>query len=445
MRAERAVGVMTGAVMIIALPALLAVGVPSLRLGFDIPAGSTVAVTARLMTELFAAALLAQRYRRTASRLDLGLAGALGLMAAADLASVVVGESALPKIAAPQLTYELLGAGLLVAAAVVPRRPLALRSPRRRAVTVAAVIAAVAIVALYARLVVDDHPDVAVVRAATCALLALGSLVLGMRSDSGQDGMARWLSAALVLSALAQLQLLMLPAEAPAVFGWSDVLGLAAAVYLLVAVIDGINADQRRAAEQSVAAERRRMARELHDGLAQEVAFISAQTRHLAEDWQDERARLIATSAQRALDDSRVIIGALTRAPGMPLGASLAEQAREFARRWGVTVELAIEDEIDVAPEKEHAILRIVGEALSNAARHAEASTVRIRVRDRDGQLHVAVRDDGRGFDTEAEAMSGGFGLRSMQERAQLLGAELQLESRPGHGTRVEIALACGS
>jgi signal transduction histidine kinase len=191
-----------------------------------------------------------------------------------------------------------------------------------------------------------------------------------------------------------------------------------------------------------VADERRRVARDLHDGLAQEVAFIASQTKHLAVQSGDQRLDEIAVAAERALDDSRAVVGALTRSSGMPLNASIALQAQEFARRWGLRVQLALEPEVTAAPAKEEAILRILGEALSNAARHAEASTVDISLDHRSGPLRVAVSDDGRGFDAEEECLAArGFGLRTMCERARLVGGDVRFVSEPGRGTRVEIAI----
>jgi signal transduction histidine kinase len=105
-------------------------------------------------------------------------------------------------------------------------------------------------------------------------------------------------------------------------------------------------------------------------------------------------------------------------------------------------VEISLQPEVDVAPDKEEAILRIVGEALANAARHANARTVNIRLGNVDGSLRVAVSDDGRGFDSDDEELAErGFGLRSMRERAQLIGGHVNLNSQPGAGTRVEIGI----
>jgi signal transduction histidine kinase len=200
---------------------------------------------------------------------------------------------------------------------------------------------------------------------------------------------------------------------------------------------------RRRLEEAAIAEERRRLARDLHDGLVQDLAFIASQSKYLATRLDEDRLGMIASAAQRALDDSRFVVGALGRASGQPLRASIALQAHEFARRWGLNIRVAVADDMDLAPDKEQAILRIVGEALSNAARHAEATTVDIEVGNRDGHSWVAVSDDGRGFDpVAAQADERGFGLRSMRERAELVGGDLRFDSEPGSGTRVEIALS---
>jgi signal transduction histidine kinase len=452
MKALRGLGSVSAVVLLAAMLSVLVAAIPSLHLAVGGPVAATIVITARGMAELFAALLAAQRFRRTASRRDLGVAVGLGVMAVTDLV-FSLGRATLAADAASAvavLPYQLVGAGLLAAAALVPDRPLSRRGHQRLVIAGVAVIG----IGVLAMQTVGLPPgerdiggagplDVVPLRIVTCALLTVAAAGLGWGRRHGRDPLMRWLGAALALAALAQLQRIVVPADAAPVFTWANVLQLGAAAALVAGAIEEIRGYQRRLGELAVADERRRIARDLHDGLAQEVAFIASQSRYLAErSGGDERLELIALSAERALDDSRFVIGALTRVSGQPLGASLAMQAREFARRWGVDVTLEIQDDVDVAPEKEQAILKIVGEALSNAARHAHASTVSICLGDRDGRLYVAVHDDGRGFDADAErAAARGFGLRSMRERAQLVGGDLWLESQPGGGTRVELAL----
>jgi signal transduction histidine kinase len=124
------------------------------------------------------------------------------------------------------------------------------------------------------------------------------------------------------------------------------------------------------------------------------------------------------------------------------VGVSIAQHAQELALRWGLDVRVDVRDHVDVLPEKQQEVLRIVGEALSNAARHADATTISVHIGGRGGRLLVAISDDGRGFDADEERVAArGFGLRSMRERAQLLGGDVRLASEPGSGTRVEIAI----
>jgi signal transduction histidine kinase len=452
MKALRGLGWVSAAVFIAALLSLLVAVIPSLRHAVGGPAAATIVITARGMAELFAALLAAQRFRRTASRRDFGVAVGLGVMAIADVV-FSLGRATLAADAASAvavLPYQLVGAGLLAAAAWMPDRPLSRRGRQRLVLAgVAGIGLGVLATQTAGLLPATRQPGgaeplhVVPLRIATSALLAVAAAGLARGPSPRHDPLIRWLGAALALGALAQLQRIAVPGDVAPAFTWANVLQLGAAAALVTGAIEEIRGYQRRLSEMAVAGERRRIARDLHDGVAQEVAFIASQTRYLAErSGGDERLELIASSAQRALEDSRFVIGALTRESGQPLGASLAMQAREFARRWGVVVRLEIQDDVDVAPEKEQAILKIVGEALSNAARHAQASTVSICVGDRDGHLHVAVHDDGRGFDADVERVAArGFGLRSMRERAQLVGGDLWFESQPGRGTLVELAL----
>lgn len=439
---------------------LLAVGcsalvtaVPSLRLQLASPAADAVGTVALGIAELAVAILAGQRFRRTASRTDFGIAVGLGVMAVVDvvlpLARATFALDAVP--AGTAVAYHVVGACVLAVAAVAPGGPLVRRS-RRLGVAVVAAVAGISL-GMLALQRIDAIPGLRpgpggeplgadLLHAAAFALLAVAAAGLAGRRERRADPLPRWLSAALALAALAEIERAAIPAPPAHAFTWVQLLQLAAAAAMLLACLEEVRAYHRGLAELAVSGERRRMARELHDGLAQEVAYVASQTKHLATHSQDERLQLIAAAAERALDDSRYVVGALRRASGQPLSASIALQAQEFARRWGLTVELSLQPEVDVAPEKEEAILRIVGEALSNAARHAHARTVNIRLGDVDGSVRVAVSDDGDGFDADAKRFAErGFGLRSMRERAQLVGGDVHLESQPGAGTRVDIAI----
>jgi signal transduction histidine kinase len=105
-------------------------------------------------------------------------------------------------------------------------------------------------------------------------------------------------------------------------------------------------------------------------------------------------------------------------------------------------LELELDDEVDADPETRRELLRILGEAISNATHHGKASKIYIRLSS-EPALRLAIADDGCGFDAGGGAppSNGGFGLTSMRERAEALGGELRVHSRQGEGTEVEVVL----
>jgi len=118
---------------------------------------------------------------------------------------------------------------------------------------------------------------------------------------------------------------------------------------------------------------------------------------------------------------------------------ALEELCRAYRERLGVTVDADL-DPVELAPPVEHAVLRIVQEALANAVKHAQPNRIRLRLDREDGQVAVTVSDDGGGFDP-ARAERHGMGLGLMRERVAELGGTFQLHSTPGEGTTVRILL----
>jgi NarL family two-component system sensor histidine kinase YdfH len=206
-----------------------------------------------------------------------------------------------------------------------------------------------------------------------------------------------------------------------------------------------------RVQDLTLAAERQRMARELHDTLAQGLAGLilqlEAANSHLASG-RAERAKEILvqamTRARNTLADARRAISDLRQGAAVPedLSEAVREEADHFATATGIacTLDLAtlppLPDDI-----REHA-LRVVSEGLTNVARHAQASQVWIRLASGDGCLEVEVRDDGVGFDpADAAAQSGHYGLLGMRERARLAGGTLVVESVAGKGTTLHLSV----
>jgi signal transduction histidine kinase len=201
------------------------------------------------------------------------------------------------------------------------------------------------------------------------------------------------------------------------------------AVLLWAAVLEVAGAVARRATES----ERRRIARDLHDGVAQELAFIRRRAaRMIGQPDADD----IAVAAERALIDSRWAIEHLARAPDEPLERVLERHAAVIAARTGVAVTFSTTGSADVGPEVSEALARILGEAVANA-RHGNATRVHVELSA--GPLRLRVIDDGTGFDPTLCAP--GFGIGGMRERAALVGGELSVRSGPGSGTEVAVEL----
>jgi signal transduction histidine kinase len=191
----------------------------------------------------------------------------------------------------------------------------------------------------------------------------------------------------------------------------------------------------------AMAEERRRIARELHDGLAHELAFIASKThRSPSADFAPVDLHELAGAADRALDEARRAITVLSTSRHQPLEIALAQTAEDLGARLGVAVALDLARGIDVPGEVTENLLRIVREAITNAAVHGGPNRVVVRLSAQDG-VKLVVEDDGCGFDTRLAERSGGFGLLSMKERAASIGARFSVESSPARGTRVEVVV----
>jgi signal transduction histidine kinase len=208
----------------------------------------------------------------------------------------------------------------------------------------------------------------------------------------------------------------------------------------------------------AVVRERLRMARDLHDTLAHSLMGLLTEIRLLRKLTDTNpgaiREELINAekAAQEGLREARAAIAAVryNTVSDIGLGASLAQLLKRFEERRGVAVAFDRDGFADsLADSRAETLYRIVEEALHNVDRHAGATRVeasaRVERRPIAGAspidaLVVSITDDGRGFDVAAPR-PGHFGLRGMQEQAELIGARLEIASRPGEGTRVTVEM----
>jgi signal transduction histidine kinase len=416
---------------------------------------------------LLGAVLLAHRFRRSGLLGDLLLLAALAVLAAADLllsvapALVGTGPTALSTWAL--LTARLLATALFAAAAAAPS--MRLRAPHRAAaVTLGACAAALVLLsggalllgealppAVTAAVPPASHPLVAgqplllAGQLAGMALFASAAVGFARAARTRDDEFLAWLAAAAVLGAFARLHYFLYPSLFTDVVYTGDVFILGFHVVLLAAAVREIRAYHLELADAAVLQERRRIARDLHDGLAQDLAFIASRVRVLERD-PAARVRLdqLTSAAERALDDSRAAIAALTRPLDEPLDAALARNASEVAERLGGRADLDLEAGVDVPPSTRESLVRVVRESVTNAVRHGGARRVAVSLAHGE-DLRLTIADDGCGFDPAARPArpDSGFGLLSMSERAEALGGALAIRSAPGWGTTIEVVLPC--
>lgn len=205
-----------------------------------------------------------------------------------------------------------------------------------------------------------------------------------------------------------------------------------------------------RTLELTVATEERhRIAREFHDTLEQDLAGIELQMDAAADTTHDDRCRTVLEKQRgllsRLRQETHDFLWDL-RDPARVEGAlaeSLAAQAAYLQSGTSVPLRLSSDETVGrVRADVQFHLLRIVREAVHNAVRHGDPSEVSVTVRGEGAGIVVEVLDDGHGFDPTAnQGLEGHFGLRGMSERAERIGAELAIMSRPGVGTRVCVSV----
>jgi signal transduction histidine kinase len=271
------------------------------------------------------------------------------------------------------------------------------------------------------------------------ALLNLLTVIgFGLRFGREREDLDGWLTLAATLWLFASLHLVFKPILPGDRVALGDFLRLTADAFLLVGVWRAI-----RAAEfgRAVAEERARVAREIHDGLAQYLFALSAHVNMLRAGAEPEKVLpRLQEAVTLAQQEARFAILALSSAGGSAPFDSALERYVEFLTADGtLEVDLDIDPDMRLAPDEQIEVFRIVQEGLANVRKHAHAHWAEIRIREQDGRRLVSVRDDGEGFDEEGVAR--GEGLKNMRQRATGIGAAFTLRSAQGVGTTLEIAL----
>jgi signal transduction histidine kinase len=424
---------------------------PSLRDTHELPEARLVMDTTVMLAAAIVGVLAGIRFSVDGRRLDLLLCGGFCALAASMLAfsvAPVLGGHPQP------LTFAWAGIGgrifawLLIAAAPFTRRR---SSARGRAlgemlIGVGLVLAltwgiaeqaGASLPGLYGS--EGDQPLLLTGALSVRALLSLVAMVgFGLRFRSRGNDLDRWLCLGATLALFAELNYVFTPASSSAFVSQGDFLRLLSYGVLLVGVWRAI-----RHAEfgRAVAEERARVAREIHDGLAQYLFAVSTHASML-ENGADPARTLaqLKEAAAAAQQEARFAVLALSSAGGSaPFDAALRRYVDFLTADGCLEVELEIQDGIRLAPDEQIEVFRIVQEGLANARKHAHARRAEVRIEERAGERFVSVVDDGSGFDEQE--IAAGQGLKNMRARAASIGGGFRLVSTPGRGTALEVVL----
>jgi signal transduction histidine kinase len=211
-----------------------------------------------------------------------------------------------------------------------------------------------------------------------------------------------------------------------------------------------VGAARDTAATEARREERTRIARELHDSVSQHLFSLNLLAGGLrralpAGSELRDRAESMERTVDRTMREMRAMLLELRPVALEDAGlvAALDELCGAYEVRLGIRVSADVGD-LSVAPAVEHAVLRVVQEALANAARHGEADLIEVTVAEADGHVDVSIRDHGRGFDPARAGERHGMGLDLMRERMRELGGTLDVESAPDAGTTVRARIRGG-
>ena len=310
-------------------------------------------------------------------------------------------------------------------------------------------------------------PDVTgialLIQGASVALFLVGAYLYRrsyLRDGPVADG---YLALAMLVGAFAEAHFYFYPGVYGGLVTTSEALRLAFFVVLLLGINAESSSDLRALrsayaaldrlrlseAERATLEERTRLARELHDGLAQDLWFAKLKHDRLMPLVPDQH-RPLATEVAQALDSAiaEAKQAVVTMRAGderdLPLEELLARTVDDFAGRSGVRTDFSAADlPASLPPRTQVEVLRVLQEALTNVRKHADATVVRVSAEVADEMLQLNVADNGRGFRPE-ETSGDGVGVQGMKERARLMGGDLRVISEPRGGTSVHLSVPIG-
>ncbi|MDQ3616547.1 MAG: histidine kinase [Actinomycetota bacterium] len=460
-RSAQSVGLTVAGWVLGMVTTALILGTPYLVFGYYSPSLHLVLDSIDACVALLLAYLVYGRYVRSHGLQDLFLAEGLALLAVAGLGLTLLidliprSQPATLDVWLP-LSLRVIGAALVVAAALAgDRRAQPGRHNWARAVPW--VVCVLVFLLLWAvrdqlpvaldqsppssaqRPVITGHVSLLLAQGFTAVCFAVASVSFTSQAVRRHDELVRWLGPACALAAFARVNYVLFPSLYSDWIYTGDLLRTGCYLVLLVGAAREIGQYWTAQTRAAVLDDRRRLARELHDGVIQELGYIRSESFAMASE--GGRADRILGACDRALDEARGALHALGQVGDEPLGFVLHRAARQVAERHDVQLELDLDDSVAADLGQRHSLMRITREAISNAARHGKAERVRVQLGTVDGGRQLVIEDDGAGFDLAVTRVnSTGYGLVSMRERALALPGSLSVESTPEEGTKVVVA-----
>lgn len=366
------------------------------------------------------------------------------------------------------VTSRVVGASLFAWAALLPRAQRQWGDKRRSLYVIGALIAGSLTLSLVVASLVDidlgipaslappessqpdlvGHPLLLAVQLFVMVLYTIAAFALRRSARAEDDKLLGWLAMGAIVLAVARLNYFLFPSIYSEWTYSGDLFRVVGQTMFLLGSAGEVRDHWSRLAAAAVVEERRSIAHDLHDGLAQELALIAGNARRLkgkVDEGEPTRGALdiIALASERALREARSAIKSLSSTAEEDLGIVLRTAAEEAAANYRGALSVKVHPSISLSLRAQEGLRWIVAEAVANAAKHADPTEVVVRSVGRDADWAICIEDNGTGFDTERKESSG-FGLTMMKERAKALGFDFKVESKRRSGTVVTLRPARG-
>jgi signal transduction histidine kinase len=421
--------------------------------------------TAAAFVTLLVALLAAGRFHRTLERRDLMVSGAMGVIGLALVLFSLIPTATSTSTQAFAQWGGVLGrivcGALLLGAAWMPARSVRQPGPERWRMLFGC-LCVVGLTAVLAALLGPELPHLAApalvvgasppafsgnattdtVQAVSFVLFAAAAVGFARPWFHRTDRFTAMLIAGTSLLALSWLNYLLVTAIYSDQGYNGDVLRLFAYLVFALGAASEISVSQRELVDLAAAGERGRIARDLHDGLGQDLVYVLQLARRLHRLSPSEDTAELIDASEHALDETRITLSTFRAPVGESLRDALERVAGERGQRLGLDVRVKVPPgSVAVTPPVRETLLRALAECLNNAARHGNArhATVELFVGE---LLRLRVADDGEGFDPLYTAeKEGSYGLLGMRERAADVGGRLYVDSTPGGGTVIDLVV----